>query len=226
MARTILITGGNRGLGLSLVETFANAGWKVLATARTVASLPTGLENVKGYTLDLARQEDVVKLASKLVNEDKVKIDVIIHNAGFNPKDQKHREGYFESTFNIDKFSAENVNESMTINALHPMELTGRMMPVLSENAIVIAISSWFGSFETETIPGHYGYRGSKALMNMMMKGLSLEFTKAKENRVAIALNPGWMKVCSQWDDELAALLTAYFNLTIIFADRYGWIQR
>lgn len=47
-----------------------------------------------------------------------------------------------------------------------------------------------------QTVPGHYGYTGSKALMNMCMKGLSLEFAKATDtNRVAIALNPGWMKV-------------------------------
>ena len=45
-------------------------------------------------------------------------------------------------------------------------------------------------------IPGHYGYRGSKALMNMMMKGLSLELAKVDgNNRAALALNPGWMKV-------------------------------
>lgn len=31
--------------------------------------------------------------------------------------------------------------------------------------------------------------------MNIMMKGMSLEFEKAPECRVAIALNPGWMKV-------------------------------
>lgn len=143
--KTVLITGGNRGLGLSLVKTFSEAGWKVLATARKVESLPTNLANVTPYELDLSIHGQVVQLANTLLTTVPT-IDVVIHNAGFNPKDQKHIEGYFDSTFYTEKFSAANVSESMLINALHPMELTGRLFPILSQDAIVIAITSWLGS--------------------------------------------------------------------------------
>lgn len=210
--KTVLITGGNRGLGLSLVQTFAKSGWQVLATARRVESLPSDMANVEGFVLDLASHDSVVALAETLLQKGTT-IDAILHNAGFNPKDQKDREGYFESTFYASQFSAANVGESMFINALHPMELTGRLFPILAPDAVVIAISSWLGSIGTKTVPGHYGYTGSKALMNMMMKGMSLEFAKAKlpsgnfpkaaeseandsseVSRVAVAMNPGWMK--------------------------------
>jgi NAD(P)-dependent dehydrogenase (short-subunit alcohol dehydrogenase family) len=143
----------------------------------------------------------VVDLADKLLSSHQgtptaKKIDVVIHNAGFNPKDQKHREaGYFESTSYISQFSASNVGESILINSLHPMELTGRLFPMLANDAVVIAISSWLGSISTKTIPGHYGYAGSKALMNMLIKGMSVEFSKdSSTRRTAVALNPGWMK--------------------------------
>lgn len=197
--KTVLITGGNRGLGLSLVTTFAKAGWQVLATARKIESLPSDFEKVKGFALDLASHDSVVSLSEDLLKQGAT-IDVILHNAGFNPKDQKDREGYFESTFYVSKFSAANVGESMTINALHPMELTGRLLPILATDAVVIAVSSWLGSIGAKTVPGHYGYTGSKALMNMMIKGMSLEFSQkadrqeTEHKRVAVALNPGWMK--------------------------------
>ena len=59
----------------------------------------------------------------------------------------------------------------------------------------LIAISSWLGSIGAKTVPGHYGYTGSKALMNMMIKGMSLEFEKAENSsRIAVTMNPGWMK--------------------------------
>lgn len=161
-------------------------------------SLPDNLENVTKFSLDLASHDSVVKLAENLLQR-QTTIDVIIHNAGFNPKDQKDREGYFESTFYAHQFSAVNVGESMTINALHPMELTGRLFPVFAKDAVVIAISSWLGSIGAKAVPGHYGYTGSKALMNMMIKGLSLEFDKSSDSddtssRVAVTMNPGWMK--------------------------------
>lgn len=189
--KTVLITGGNRGLGLSLINIFSKAGWQVYGTARNVDSLPSQLDHFVKFPLDLSNHDSVVALADDLLQR-KTTIDVVIHNAGFNPKDQKNREGYFDSTFYVEKFSAANVGESMTINALHPMELTGRIHPVLAEDAVVIAISSWLGSIGAKTVPGHYGYTGSKALMNMMIKGMSLEF--AKSSRVAITMNPGWMK--------------------------------
>ncbi len=152
--KTVLITGGNRGLGLSLVKTFSAAGWKVLATARKVESLPSDLPNVTPYELDLSVHDQVVQLATTLISTVPT-IDVIIHNAGFNPKDQKHIEGYFDSTFYTEKFSAANVAESMLINALHPMELTGRLFPILANDAIVIAITSWLGSIGAKVRADH-----------------------------------------------------------------------
>ncbi len=190
--KTVLITGGNRGLGRARVNHFFNNDWRVLATARSVDSLPSG-KNIVGYELDLASNDSVNALVAS-IGPDQI-IDAIIHNAGFNPKDKKDAPGYFESTFYVKDFSAANVAESMMINALHPMELTGKLFGNLSDDAVIIFISSWLGSIGAKTNPGHYGYGGSKALMNMMVKGLALELAKDVDHkRVAIAMNPGWMK--------------------------------
>eukprot|EP00540_Astrosyne_radiata_P008417 CAMPEP_0116852350 /NCGR_PEP_ID=MMETSP0418-20121206/17243_1 /TAXON_ID=1158023 /ORGANISM="Astrosyne radiata, Strain 13vi08-1A" /LENGTH=242 /DNA_ID=CAMNT_0004484501 /DNA_START=37 /DNA_END=765 /DNA_ORIENTATION=- len=194
--KTVLITGGNRGLGKGLVDTFAKAGWKVLATARRVDSIASQ-DNVQAYPLDLSVQSQIDDLVEKLVQE-KQAVDVVIHNAGFNPKDAKDKpEGYFDSTFYVKDFSAENVSESLRINALHPMELTGKLLSkgILTTDGIVIGISSWLGSITKKNFGGHYGYAGSKALFNMCIKGMSIEFQKDEEhNRTAVAINPGWMR--------------------------------
>lgn len=204
MKKTVLITGGNRGLGQALVKQFASShnknhdgGWRVLATARNIDSLPIDQCDER-FQLDLSQQSDIDALVQKLKGET---IACIIHNAGYNPKDNKDVPGYFESTFSYRQFSAKNVAESLLINALHPMELTGKLLPTTTEDCHVIAISSWLGSIGAKTVPGHYGYAGSKALLNMFVKGLSLEFEKeakaratSSSNRVAVAINPGWMK--------------------------------
>jgi NAD(P)-dependent dehydrogenase (short-subunit alcohol dehydrogenase family) len=146
--KTVLITGGNRGLGKALVECFASKpDWTVVATARQASSLPQGT-NIRGYSLDLSQHDDIVQFAQTLTSEQQGarRISLIIHNAGFNPKDNKSVPGYFESTFYAKDFSAANVAESMMINALHPMELTGRLMPLMTTDCVVVAISSWLGS--------------------------------------------------------------------------------
>lgn len=193
--KTVLITGGNRGLGRALVDHFAfhhdgGIQWQVVATARNVETLPRDI--CHAYPLDLSTAASIDALIPSLAN---YKFDVVIHNAGFNPKDKKTVPGYFESTFYVKNFSAQNVLESCLINALHPMEFTGKLMSnnLLTEDAIILGVSSWLGSITDKDFAGHYGYAGSKALMNMFLKGMALEFAKDDFQRCAVALNPGWM---------------------------------
>ena len=217
MSKTVLITGGNRGLGLALVRCFAGCGtpggdashgtgnhetWNVMATARNIDSLPKDV-NITPYPLDLHHSDDVDHLVNLLLSHNTVdhpiKIDLLIHNAGFNPKDVKDDEGnlFFASTFYAKHFSAHSVGECCKINALHPMELTGKLLSnnLLSDSCVVLGISSWLGSITDKNFAGHYGYAGSKALFNMCLKGLALEFQKDPDtSRCAIAINPGWMK--------------------------------
>jgi NAD(P)-dependent dehydrogenase (short-subunit alcohol dehydrogenase family) len=204
MTKTVLITGGNRGLGKAMVDAFAGADWKVLATARNIDSLAssTSPPTIQFCTLDLSSLDSVNELVANLQSSHQ-SIDLLIHNAGFNPKDVPNREGYFESTFQIDRFSAHNVAESMYINALNPMELTGKLIQhnILNDTAVILAVSSWLGSHEKKNVPGHYAYSGSKALLNMMITGMAMEFARqnsssssSSKQRSAVALNPGWMK--------------------------------
>ena len=184
----VLITGANRGLGKALLDTFLDAGWTVFATARN----PDALRNDAQATpvaLDLSDYESVRQCA-KMILATESTLDLIIHNAGYNPKDSTDDE-YFRSTFRLEHFSGENVAHSLHINALAPVELTSLLLRALAADGVVVNVSSWLGSIGEKSMPGHYGYAGSKALLNMLTKGMALEF--AESGRAAVALNPGWM---------------------------------
>ena len=190
--KTVIITGANRGLGAALVQGFANADLHVIGTARQPSSLEKS--NCDAHALDLAEAESVAAFADAVARKGDP-VDLLIHNAGFNPKDRKDDPGYFQSTFSIKTFSAGNVAETLWINALMPMELTSRLLPSLAKDAVVLSISSWLGSIGGKTSGGHYGYAGSKALLNMFTRALALEFAGDEAaNRAAVALNPGWMR--------------------------------
>lgn len=75
--RTVLVTGGNRGIGFSIAEAFISSGHRVAVTARS-GSGPTGCLTVKadvtdGDSLDAAIQEVEEKLGP---------IEVLVANAG------------------------------------------------------------------------------------------------------------------------------------------------
>ncbi|GAP54629.1 3-oxoacyl-[acyl-carrier-protein] reductase FabG1 [Arthrobacter sp. Hiyo6] len=53
--RSVLITGGNRGIGLAIAEAFLANGDKVAVTYRSEAELPEGILGVKADVTDEAR---------------------------------------------------------------------------------------------------------------------------------------------------------------------------
>ena len=187
--KTVIITGANRGLGKSLRLFFKELGWYVMATARNIDSLPNP-ENGMRLSLDLSDYESIQSMANT-VKASGYTVDLLINNAGYNPKDSDDKD-YFMSTFKIEHFSGNHVAKSLHINALAPTELTSKLLPCLAEDAVVLNISSWLGSIGAKTGGGHYGYAGSKSLLNMFTKAMAMEFTQGQ--RVAVALNPGWMK--------------------------------
>ena len=84
--KTVLITGGNRGLGLEFVKQYSQLGYKIIVTCRNpneAKELNTLKENsktdIKIHTLDVTNHEEIDLLSKSLSNKP---IDIIINNAG------------------------------------------------------------------------------------------------------------------------------------------------
>ena len=77
MSRSVLVTGGNRGIGLAIARSFAEAGDKVAVTYRS-GEPPAGLFGVKCDITDAAQ----VDLAFKQVEAEHGPVEVLVANAG------------------------------------------------------------------------------------------------------------------------------------------------
>ncbi|MDF2962913.1 MAG: family oxidoreductase [Paenibacillus sp.] len=89
--KTVIVTGGSKGIGASIVEQFVRVGAKV-AIADVDAQgegLASGWRNdgyeVRYYTCDVSRSEDVEKTIAS-VETDFRSIDVLVNNAGIFPR--------------------------------------------------------------------------------------------------------------------------------------------
>ncbi len=83
--KTVLITGGTRGIGKSIVYAFANAGYNVLLnfvhSEDTANQIASELPNVKVYGANVADQQSVINMV-EYTNQVFGGIDVLINNAG------------------------------------------------------------------------------------------------------------------------------------------------
>lgn len=174
MSKTVIITGANRGIGLSFAQLFLKRGDTVYGVCRQAsdALANSGAKIIDG--VDVTKADGIAKLAESLKG---VSIDLLINNAGILRN---------ESLGSLDP---ETIRAQFETNALAPLLVTEALSDYFSDNAKVALITSRMGSIEDNTSGGRYGYRMSKAALNAAGKSLS-EDLKPKGVAVAI-LHPG-----------------------------------
>ena len=84
MSRTVVITGGSKGIGWGLVQTFASNGYKVVSGSRSfINEVPKQIvANIKQIEVDVKNTEDHIKLV-KTALEWTGKLDCYVNNAGY-----------------------------------------------------------------------------------------------------------------------------------------------
>jgi NAD(P)-dependent dehydrogenase (short-subunit alcohol dehydrogenase family) len=178
---TVLITGANRGIGLELARQYAAAGWRVIGTARKPESAEElGATGAKVMQLDVTDQASVDRLVQDLANQP---IDMLINNAGIQPLMWK-----------LDEVDFDEFERALSVNAVGPVRVTRGLVPNLRSGKVrkVINITTNLSSIAENTEGGFYGYRESKAALNMFNKSLAVEL--GPDGFICIVLNPGWVR--------------------------------
>jgi NAD(P)-dependent dehydrogenase (short-subunit alcohol dehydrogenase family) len=177
MSNTILITGANRGIGLAFVQSYRERGDRVIAVCRNSSNelAATGVEIIDGIDLSSPSAGQVL-----LKTLGDTKINLLINNAGILVGDK------------LTQISYNSVLEQFSVNALAPLILTQALLGNLAEGAKVALITSRMGSMADNTSGGYYGYRMSKAALNMAGVSLALDL---KPRGIAVAiLHPGYVQ--------------------------------
>jgi NAD(P)-dependent dehydrogenase (short-subunit alcohol dehydrogenase family) len=171
---TFAITGAGRGIGFELCRQLRGRGERVVAICRQPAPelQALGCRIVDG--VDVADDGSVTRLARELSGE---RIDVLVNNAGI-----LSREG-------LDDLDLDRIRRQFEVNALGPLRVTRALLPNLGSGAKVIIVTSRMGSIADNGSGGYYGYRMSKAAVNMA--GVSLARDLGPRGIAVQLLHPG-----------------------------------
>lgn len=183
MSKTVLIIGASRGLGLGLAKRFASEGWQVIATARDPqrADELKAIANIRIEPLDIDDAEGVDALARQISG---TTLDVLYINAGTSGT----------RALSAETASHEEVSQLFVTNAVAPVRLARRMLPLVDPRAGVITfMSSIMGSVETGPGMGMPLYGASKAALNHLTRTFVAGLGEATDLTV-LSMHPGWVK--------------------------------
>jgi 3-oxoacyl-[acyl-carrier protein] reductase len=144
--RSVLITGGNRGIGLAIAKSFLANGDKVAVTYRSETDLPEGILGVPADVTDTAS----IDAAFKAVEEAHGPVQVLIPNAGITKDTLLMRMSEDDFTSVID------TNLTGTFRVIQ--RATKGMMKLRKGRIVLISsVSGIYGA------PGQVNYSASKA---------------------------------------------------------------
>ena len=202
-ARTVLVTGGNRGIGRAIAEAFVAAGDNVVITSRSGGEGPEGAHTVAADVTDSAS----VDAAFKEVEAKFGPVEVLVANAGIT-KDNllvRMKESDFQDVIDTNLTGAFRVVQRATKGFMRLKR--GR----------VVFISSVVGYTGA---PGQTNYAASKAGLVGMARAITRELSSRGVTANVVA--PGYIHTAMT--DELSDEVTENY-LSMIPAGRFGEVE-
>jgi NAD(P)-dependent dehydrogenase (short-subunit alcohol dehydrogenase family) len=184
--RIVLVSGGNRGIGLEVCRQLAERGYTVVMGSRDEEKgrvATEGLEwNVIPQQLDVADAGSVDRMAA-FIEEEFGQLDTLVNNAGIS-----NDEGQRGVDADLDR-----VKESLEANLFGAWRLCEMAIPLMRRNGYgrIVNVSTGLAALE-DMGGGSPGYRVSKTALNALTRILASELRGS--GILVNAVNPGWVQ--------------------------------
>lgn len=187
MTKIILVTGGNRGIGLEVCKQLAQQGHTVLLGSRELSKGQQAAQTIKSpnihpVQLDVTNEVDR-QAVFKHIKQTYGRLDVLVNNAGIFP-DKVHQ--LLQTDLAL-------MRHTMEVNSWAPLHLMQLFIPLMRQHnwGRVVNVSSGIG--ELGDLGSSYPtYRFSKINLNLITRIVAQEVagTDIKVN----AMTPGWVQ--------------------------------
>lgn len=181
--KRVVVTGGNRGLGLEIVKELSEQGAQVIVIGRSGSEELTALGAQVITGVDVTSMESIEKALDAEIKEP---VDIVINNAGY----------FYGPAESMDHLNFDEQLKQIDICGVGPLRVSSAFFNkgLLKEGSRVVIITSQAGSvewrFTQNPSGGDYGHHMSRAACNIMGALLSQEL-KAKGIAVGL-LHPGF----------------------------------
>ena len=185
--RLAVVVGANGGIGRALCDQLSAKGGydRVLAVSR---------HRPQGWAEDGARiwigadilDEESLRSAAELIAAVGTPTRIVVATGrlsgpGLSPEK------------NMRTLDAAALSEAFSVNAIGPALVAKHLLPLTPRDgpSLFAALSARVGSIGDNRLGGWYGYRASKAALNMLVHTLAIEHARTRPLGICVALHPG-----------------------------------
>jgi 3-oxoacyl-[acyl-carrier protein] reductase len=159
--KTIVVTGTSSGIGHQICIQAAKMNYYVISVSRNIEPLKD-IGGIESFAIDITNKDSVDEFIANLKSR-KIKIDILINNAGYLVSELFGDTTYdsFKKTFDVNVFGL--------------AEITRSLIPIINSDGHVINISSIGGVNGSKKFPGLSVYSSSKAAVIALTEVLAEE---------------------------------------------------
>ena len=160
--KTIVVTGTSSGIGHQICIQAAKMNFHVISVSRNIEPLKN-IGGIESFSIDITNKDYVDEFITNLKSR-KIKIDILINNAGYLVSELFGDTTYdsFKKTFDVNVFGL--------------AEITRSLIPIINSDGHVINISSIGGVNGSKKFPGLSAYSSSKAAVIALTEVLAEEY--------------------------------------------------
>lgn len=188
--RSALIVGAGQGIGLEFVKQFlsTNRADRLYATYRNPKSdlVTIADPRLRCLPMDITDETQIADAIAEIQTETSALHYVIncvgiLHDSTMQPEKS------------LRQINAENLLRYFQINSVGGVLLAKQVQPLLKhrDRALFATISAKVGSIGDNHLGGWYGYRASKAALNMLMRTAAIEYKRTCPRAIVVTLHPG-----------------------------------
>lgn len=188
-----LVVGANRGIGLGFVQQLLGHSQveRVFATHRRAISpeleaVVKTTDRVRLVPMDITVEAEIAAGIAQ-IQQQTPRLHFVVYCVGF------LHEGAIQPEKSLQQIQSDHLLRYFQVNSIGAVLLAKHLLPLLkhSEPSILAAISAKVGSIGDNQLGGWYGYRASKAALNMLMHNTAIEYSRKSPKTIVALLHPG-----------------------------------
>jgi len=185
-----LIVGAGQGIGLEFVRQFlqANRVDRLYATYRNPQAELLAIADPRLHCLPMdITDEAQIAAVMQAIQTESTALHYVINCVGV------LHEGAMQPEKSLRHLNADQLLHYFQVNSIGAVLLAKHVQPLLkhSDRAVLATISAKIGSIGDNHVGGWYGYRASKAALNMFMRSTAIEYKRTCPRAIVVTLHPG-----------------------------------